>query len=63
MREAGIKIGPYQFLDLHTLEIHKIVNDHATVRIVGRIAEGLEDQYVDSAANNQELLIKADFPK
>jgi hypothetical protein len=59
MREAEIKIGPYQFLDLQTLEIHKKVNEHVTVKIVGRIAETLEDQYVDITSNNQELTIKA----
>jgi hypothetical protein len=59
MREAGIKIGPYQFLDLQTLEIHKKINEHVTVKIVGRIAETLEDQYVNITSNNQELTIKA----
>lgn len=59
MREIGFKIAPYQFLDLMELTIHKKVNEHATVRLVGRIGEELEDQYVDDAAVNQEVGIKA----
>jgi hypothetical protein len=59
MREAGFKIAPYQLLDLKELTIHKKVNEHATARLVGTIAEDLEDQYADDAAVNQEIVITA----
>jgi hypothetical protein len=59
MREAGISIAPYQFLDLIELQIHKTINQHATVKVVGRIAESLENQYVDTADNQQGMIVKA----
>lgn len=59
MREAGISIAPYQFLDLSDIQIHKKVNEHAVMKISGRIAETLEDQYVESAGSNQGITVKA----
>ena len=59
MREAGIQIEPYQFLDLLELEIKKKPNQHVTAKLCGRIAENLADKYVDMASEHDSIKIKA----
>jgi hypothetical protein len=59
MRETGFQIAPYQLLNLSELTIRKKINQHATLKIVGQIAEELEDQYADDAVVHQEVSVKA----
>lgn len=62
MKDWKILVQPFELLDILTLEINKVINDHATVQIVGRIKEELEDEYVEMAQTGKWLIVSAFDP-
>lgn len=59
MRDRTITFSPFKLLDLVDCRIYKEVNEHATAFFKGRIAEDLEEQYVEMSLKNVYAAITA----
>ena len=55
MRDYRIVLDPFRTLDVLSCQVHKKLNDHATLRFIGHIRAEDEEKYVQTGQNDIQV--------
>lgn len=57
MRDIRIQLLPFEFISILNIDIHKSLNNHATVKLSGRISEKQEEALMSTTIKNTSIAL------